>query len=62
MTPAQIIRSFEQSESLEDRRAVQNADEPHPANAEPWLSVDTWLVGGSLAIGIVLLAVTLALK
>lgn len=60
MTPAQTIRSFERNGPVEGQRA--DIEEPRNAKAEPWLSVDTLLVGGSLAIGIVLLAIALALK
>ena len=60
MTPAQTFRPFEQTVPTEDQRA--DIDEPRNAKAEPRLSVDFLLVGGSLAIGIVLLAITLALK
>ena len=59
MTHAETFRPFEENAPAEDQR---NIDEPRTAKAEPWLPVDTLLVGGSLLVGIVLLAITLALK
>lgn len=61
MTSAQTLRSFEKNVPAEDHRADVDG-RPGDAKAEPGLSVDVLLVGGSLAIGIVLLAITLALK
>jgi hypothetical protein len=60
MTSAQTLRSFEKNVPAEDQHADRDA--PRDAKAEPRLSVDFLLVGGSLAIGIILLAITLALK